>query len=242
LITAMTFIRTQEQHFDAVAAGYDETIPAHVMAHLTRRRVGLAQELAPRGGRVLDVGCGTGTFLRALPPERYERAGVDISSSMLDVARASGLEVKHASSGELPYPDRSFDLATTFAVLHHLIDPSLVRATLHEMCRVLRPGGAVLVWDHNPLNPYWPILMRRMPQDTGDEKLVRARRIVDALREAAMGSIQLRRMTFVPDFTPPRAMRAAAMLESGLERVPGLRLIAAHNVVTARRPSEPDSG
>ena len=35
-----------------------------------------------------------------------------------------------------------------------------------------RPGGRVLVWDHNPRNPYWGRLMARVPQDTGEERLI----------------------------------------------------------------------
>ena len=225
---------TQEEHFDTVASEYDETIPTHVMAHLTRRRVALTRSLAP-SGRVLDVGCGTGTFLRELG-DGYEKVGVDVSDSMLDVARRHGLEVHHASGGDLPFPDDGFDIAVTFAVLHHLIDPALVRATITEMCRVVKPGGAVLVWDHNPLNPYWPILMRRLPQDQGDEKLVPAREILSALNAAGMRDVQLRRWTFMPDFTPPRALKRVSQLEQALERVPGLKLIAAHNVATARKP------
>jgi SAM-dependent methyltransferase len=231
----MTGLRSQEEHFDAVAAEYEETIPSHVMAHLTRRRVALAESLLPPEGRVLDVGCGTGEFLASLPGG-YRKAGADVSEAMLEVARAKGLEVTRAPGDALPYPDDDFDLATTFAVLHHIIDPAKVRGTISEMCRVVRPGGAVLVWDHNPLNPYWPILMRKLPQDQGDEKLVPARLILEALRMSGMADIRLRRWTFMPEFTPKRALPAVARLERRLERVPGLRALAAHNVVTARRP------
>jgi ubiquinone/menaquinone biosynthesis C-methylase UbiE len=229
--------RTQEEHFDAVAGAYDETIPEHIMSRLTRRRVSLATELTPHGGRVLDVGCGTGRFLLELPGDRYERIGVDVSSAMLDVPRRGGIEVHHASGGELPFSSGSFDLVTTFAVLHHLIDPELVRATLREMARVVRPGGAIIVWDSNPLNPYWRVLMRRLPQDQGDEKLVSARRILQALQSTGLVDIRLRRLTFTPDFTPVLAMPFVALLERALERVPGVRTFAAHNVVTARSAS-----
>jgi ubiquinone/menaquinone biosynthesis C-methylase UbiE len=227
-------MRTQEQHFDTVAADYDDTIPSHVMAHLTRRRVELATLLLPAGGRVLDVGCGTGTFLKSLP-ERYERVGVDVSAAMLSSAASMGIEAHHATADHLPFEDASFELVATFAVLHHLIDPAVVRGALQEMCRVVRPGGAVIVWDHNPLNPYWPLLMRRLPQDQGDEKLVPARTVLAVLGEAGMREITLRRLTFTPDFTPPAALGAVTRVERVLERIPGVRTFAAHNVVTARR-------
>ena len=225
-------MKAQDQHFDEIAAEYDSSIPEHVMRHLTERRVELAHSLVP-SGRVLDVGCGTGRFLEGLPAG-YELAGVDVSAGMLEIARQKGLDVVQSSGAELPFADDSFDLVTTFAVLHHLIDPDIVRATLAEMARVLRPGGWMIVWDHNPLNPYWRFLMSRSPQDQGDERLVPARLILESLREADLSEVSLRRMTFTPDFTPPGALPFVARVERGLERVPGVRSIAAHNVVVAR--------
>jgi SAM-dependent methyltransferase len=229
----MSAPRSQQEHFDRVASRYDHTIPAHVMGHLTRRRVDLAQSLAPRG-RVLDVGCGIGTFLRALP-DRYDKVGVDISHAMLEVASSAGLSVTQAGGGELPFEDASFDLVSTFAVLHHLIDRTLVRETIGEMCRVAKLGGAVIVWDHNPLNPYWPILMRRLPQDRGDERLVPARLIRQVLNGCGMTHVHLRRMTFIPDFTPRWGLPIVKRIEPLMERIPALKFMAAHNVFTARR-------
>jgi ubiquinone/menaquinone biosynthesis C-methylase UbiE len=225
-------VKSQDAHFDEIAVEYDISIPDHVIEHLTTRRVGLAESLMP-GGKVLDVGCGTGRFLSALP-DRYEAFGIDVSAGMLDFARKKGLEVKQASGDDLPFDDGSFDLVVTFAVLHHLIDPNIVRASLREMVRVARPGGAVIVWDHNPLNPYWRFLMAKSPQDQGDERLVPARLILETLRHSSAKDVALRRMTFTPDFTPPRALPAVARMELVLERIPLLKLLAAHNVAIAR--------
>jgi SAM-dependent methyltransferase len=226
---------TQEQHFDEVAAEYDESLPKHVVEHLRGRRERLALSLVPKG-RLLDVGCGTGVFLEAMPAASYECVGVDVSEAMVDHARARGLDVTKAPADELPFETGSFDLVTCVAVLHHLIDPDLVDRSVREMARVVRPGGAVMIWDHNPLNPYWPLLMRRLPQDRGDERLVPAKQIVSPLRSAGMEDIVLRRMTFVPDFTPAGALATAARVERVLERVPLVRNLGAHNVVTAFKP------
>jgi SAM-dependent methyltransferase len=225
-------MKSQDVHFDDIAGDYDESIPSHVMEHLDARRVALATSLVP-GGRVLDVGCGTGRFIDALPAG-YDATGIDVSEGMLSRARLKGIEAVQAGADSIPFDDGEFDLVTTFAVLHHLIEPELVRAALHEMARVARPGGAVLVWDHNPLNPYWRILMSRVPQDQGDERLVPAKEIVRGLREAGMGKVTLRRMTFTPDFTPPRALPFVSRVERVLERVPPVNLVAAHNVVVGR--------
>jgi SAM-dependent methyltransferase len=225
-------MKAQEAHFNDVAHEYDESIPEHVMAHLTARRVALAVSLVP-AGRVLDVGCGTGRFLDSLP-NGYERVGIDVSAAMLTEAEAKGLKVLQASGDKLPFADDSFDLVTTFAVLHHLIDRDLVVATLREIARVVRSGGAAVVWDHNPLNPYWRILMARLPQDQGDERLVPARLIVDTLRGEGMRDVRLRRLTFTPDFTPARALAVISRMERALEHVPLINFLAAHNVVTVR--------
>jgi SAM-dependent methyltransferase len=226
---------TQEQHFDEVAAEYDESLPQHVVEHLKARRERLARSLVSRG-RLLDVGCGTGVFLESMSAS-YECVGVDVSVAMVDYARARGLDVAKAPADKLPFESDTFDLVTCVAVLHHLIDPALVDRSVREMVRVVRPGGAVMIWDHNPLNPYWPLLMRRLPQDRGDERLVPAKRIVTPLRSAGMENIVLRRMTFVPDFIPVRALPAVARAEQVLERVPFVRELGAHNVVTSFKPS-----
>ena len=58
-----------------------------------------------------------------------------------------------AHGDDIPFPDDAFDLTYSVAVMHHIAEPPLVRRTLAEMVRVTRPGGRILVWDHNPLNP-----------------------------------------------------------------------------------------
>jgi len=222
-------VQRQDKHFDGVAEEYDESLPDHVMAHLTARRVAFSRALVS-SGKVLDVGCGTGRFLESMSAPGYELTGIDISAGMLEEARERGLDVVEGSSGEMPFADDSFDLVVTFAVLHHLIDPELVRATLREIVRVTRPGGSAVVWDHNPNNPYWKLLMARLPQDQGDEVLVPASLIMDELHRTPARQVTLRRMTFMPDFTPRWAVPAVGRIEAVLERVPLLNRIAAHNV------------
>jgi ubiquinone/menaquinone biosynthesis C-methylase UbiE len=226
--------RSQEAHFDDVASEYDESLPAHVVEHLLQRRVRFARGLVD-GGDLLDVGCGTGRFLTEMQAGPYNAVGVDVSEEMLTHARARGVTVHHASAAALPFPDRSFDLVVSIACMHHLIDPAVVNGAVDEMCRVVRPGGALMIWDHNPLNPYWHILMRRLPQDQGDERLVKARTMVARIEAAELTDISVQRVTFMPDFTPARAVIAVGKIERQLERIPGVRLLAAHNVITARR-------
>jgi hypothetical protein len=91
-----------------------------------------------------------------------------------------------------------------------------------------------VVWDHNPLNPYWPLLMRRVPQDDGSERLVGLREILSGLSGPRVESIESFRSGFVPDFLPPRFLPFGQRLETALERRRPFRWLAAHNVVVAK--------
>jgi 2-polyprenyl-3-methyl-5-hydroxy-6-metoxy-1,4-benzoquinol methylase len=94
------------------------------------------------GGRLLDVGCGSGLYLRAMRRLGWQVAGVEMSSIAVAHARESlGLDVKEGSLEEARYPDAYFDVVTMWHVLEHLPSP---RRALKEVARVLKPGGILL--------------------------------------------------------------------------------------------------
>lgn len=223
-------------HFDEIAQLYDESLPAHVVEHYLAKRTAYVAALCPPG-RVLDVGCGTGALAGRLADRGYQVVGVDPSEGMLEVMRARhpGLEAVAASGTSLPFGDDAFDLALTVAALHHVAEPEAVAQTLGEMTRVSRPAGRILVWDHNPRNPYWSSLMRRVPQDIGEERLIGEREIVEGLAAAGARVLSVQQLGLVPEFVPPGALRVAAAVERLVERTPGLHQFAAHNVIVATK-------
>jgi phosphatidylethanolamine/phosphatidyl-N-methylethanolamine N-methyltransferase len=102
----------------------------------------------PPGGRVLEVGVGTGSSLAAYPA-RYDVVGVDRSPEMLAEARekAQRLGLDHVSLVEgdataLPFPDDDFDVVLAFHVVSVVDHP---RRLMAEVVRVCRPGGTVVV-------------------------------------------------------------------------------------------------
>jgi ubiquinone/menaquinone biosynthesis C-methylase UbiE len=99
------------------------------------------------GGRVLEVGCGTGLLLAKMAKFASDAKGVDLSPGMLSHARRRGLDVIEGSATELPFDDDSFDVACSFKVLAHIKE---VRKALSEMLRVVRPGGTVVAEFYNP--------------------------------------------------------------------------------------------
>jgi SAM-dependent methyltransferase len=224
-------------HFDRVAAVYDDSLPAHVVEHYLRKRVRYVVACCGRG-RALDVGCGTGVLASRLAGAGYAMTGVDPSAGMLEVLRrrAPDVEAVQGSGTALPFDAGAFDLVLSVATFHHIADPGDVRATLAEMVRVARPGGRILVWDHNPRNPYWGRLMARVPQDTGEERLIPEDEVLDGLRSAGAEIVSSQQLGLVPDFVPRPALRAAAAVERGIERTPLIQWLGAHNVVLAAKP------
>jgi SAM-dependent methyltransferase len=229
---------SQKALYDGIAPHYDTSIPAHVAGHYLKKRVALVRSLAAPGAAVLDVGCGTGTLAAAIRQAGLDVYGVDASTGMLAQLGAAGRGAPVAGFCErLPFADGAFDLSITVATLHHITDPGRIAETIGEMCRVTRAGGTVVIWDHNPKNPYWPILMKRIPQDTGEERLVPQEEIVADLNAAGVRDVTAHRSGLVPDFTPPRLLGLVQALEAVVERTPGLNLFCAHNVVVGRKPA-----
>ena len=238
LPTALPDSTEARQHalYTEVAHEYDDVFPRHIADHYIEKRTGLIKDLLPMGGLVLDVGCGTGQLGAAIAGEGYDVFGVDLAPSMIRRARERGLVGTFvAVTTALPFVEDTFDLALTVATLHHLETPGRVAATVSQMARVVRPGGYVVLWDHNPANPYWPILMRRVPQDSGDERLVPLAELLVDVRQAGLWPERVFRSGFTPDFLPARLTQPWRWLERLAEVTPGLNTLAAHNVVVARK-------
>lgn len=227
-------IDSGQTDFDSVADAYDESLPLHVMDHYLEKRSGyIRKNIAP--GKIVDVGCGTGVLAARLSDDGYDVTGVDPFRGMLKYVkqRRPDLNAVHAFGEHLPFADNSFDLSYCVAVMHHVAAPEAVRATLLEMVRVVKPGGHILIWDHNPRNPYWPILMKRVPQDTGAERLIPEHEILDGFEAGGARVIDNRALGFVPDFTPRPLLKAVITAEGVVERVPLLNRLCAHNVILA---------
>jgi SAM-dependent methyltransferase len=221
-------------HFDTIATVYDASLPAHVVEHyLSKRARFVAAQCRPGTG--LDVGCGTGVLAQRLAGLGFEMTGIDPSEGMLEIMRArTDLVTGVQGSGtDLPFATSSFDLVLTVAVMHHIADPHDVRAAIAEMVRVVKPGGTIVIWDHNPRNPYWARLMARVPQDDGSERLISEAELRTGVSVAGGFVRQCVQLGLVPDFTPPALLRAAAGAERLAERAPVLRRFCAHNVMLA---------
>jgi len=114
--------------------------------HERWRRHAKSLQKYKRSGDILDLGCGSGAFLRALKADgvNWHLHGVEISpQSARQAAETTGAEVFVGDVLAAPFPPASFDAITAFDVLEHLHDP---RETLRKITEWLRPGGIFYVF------------------------------------------------------------------------------------------------
>lgn len=100
-------------------------------------------------GTALDVACGTGRHAAWLSAAGHATTGIDATPEMLDIAsrRAPEVDFHVGDFTRLRIEDNTFDFAICALALTHLADPS---QAIHEMARVVRPGGRIVLTDAHP--------------------------------------------------------------------------------------------
>ena len=91
-------------------------------------------------GHVLDYGCGIGDFIKY----RSNTVGADINDHNIEYCQSLGLDAQLIKDGSIPFSDARFDAIVMDNVLEH-IPAKEVEGALHELMRVLRPGGRLLI-------------------------------------------------------------------------------------------------
>ncbi len=149
-------------HFDRQAQAYAESAPK-----VLRETLQAVARLLPYGGSALDVGAGTGLVSRLVARQLDSVVSFDVSGRMLSVGLAEAgpealdrLVGVRGSASSLPFPDASFDLVTSQALLHHVADPATVLA---EMARVSAALGQIIISDMiAPADPALAALQNRL--------------------------------------------------------------------------------
>ncbi|HAV60768.1 MAG TPA: hypothetical protein DCY13_00185 [Verrucomicrobiales bacterium] len=96
--------------------------------------------------RILDVGCGAGQVVGKLTEAGYEAHGVDVSEPNIDRARRFSDRCQLYDGRRLPFADNHFAAAGALNVLEHVEEPE---AFIHELIRVVAPGGRVVLSSPN---------------------------------------------------------------------------------------------
>lgn len=144
----MTIHDSVQRQFGAVAAAYAASAVHAAGPDL----VALAAAAAASGAaRALDIACGAGHTALAIAAHVAEVTALDLTEAMLEQARRlaeergiANITFQLGAAEQLPFADGSFDLVTSRYAAHHFPRPA---AVLHEIARVLRPGGIFLLAD-----------------------------------------------------------------------------------------------
>jgi SAM-dependent methyltransferase len=112
--------------------------------------------------RLLEVGCGTGYWLREFikwgaRPEHL--AGIDLLADRIGEARRlcpQAVQLQCGSAAALPFPDETFDLVLQSTVFTSVLDSGMKQRMAAEMLRVLREDGLILWYDYHVNNPSNP--------------------------------------------------------------------------------------
>jgi demethylmenaquinone methyltransferase/2-methoxy-6-polyprenyl-1,4-benzoquinol methylase len=164
-----------QRMFDRIAGPYD-MMNRVMTAGLDRRWRELAAEATGlgNGANALDVCCGTGDLAIALARvvgRGGQVTGLDFSSEMLERARrkprqdgAAEISWVQGDATAMPFADNSFSAVTIGFGLRNLPDPE---AGLHELARVVRPGGKVVVLEitqppSGPMKPFYGVWFNRV--------------------------------------------------------------------------------
>jgi phosphatidylethanolamine/phosphatidyl-N-methylethanolamine N-methyltransferase len=143
---------TGDLELESVASAYDRWAPVYDLTFGAVFRRGRNASIAAAervGGRILEVGVGTGISLPDYSPKNT-LFGVDISESMLRKAqkRVAELGLRHVEglavmdAEKLDFPDASFDVVVAQYVVTAVPNPE---AALDEFARVLKPGGEIVI-------------------------------------------------------------------------------------------------
>lgn len=117
------------------------------------------RQLPPDCKRLLDIGCGPGTFIGTLP-DTIDATGTDLATAQIDYANASYGTASHrflcVSAGPMPFEANTFDAVTLVELIEHL-DLPVIEGLLAEGLRVLKPGGKLILTTPNYAS-FWPLL------------------------------------------------------------------------------------
>jgi len=151
-------LQQQDHSYELATAGHLEAAAEHVrnfrhMKPLTQA----ARSYLPykRNGFLLDVGCGFGAFLGAAKSVGWKACGVEVASLPASVA-ARYHNVFQGYLSDAPYERDSFDVVRLNNVIEHASSP---RALVHDIGRVLRPGG--LLYISTPNVDSWSMALQR---------------------------------------------------------------------------------
>lgn len=130
------------QYDDLAGSWWDERGRFAMLQWICAARARLVPPASRAGSLLVDVACGGGLLAPHVAGLGHRHVGVDLSPTAAVVARAHGVQVVRGDAQRLPFADGVADVVVAGEVLEHVPD---LAAAVGEACRVLRPGGTLVV-------------------------------------------------------------------------------------------------
>lgn len=169
---------------------------------------------------VLDLGCGDGAtalYMSELFPA-FLIKGIDVSGESISVAKKRAVlnaEFSHYDGTKIPYSENRFDLVFVAGVLHHVAEEKQF-SLVAEIARVLKPGGRLYLFEHNPSNPFTRYLVNTCVFDKG-VKLLSSSRCQELIRR---NELEIKDKRYTIFFPRARFFKWLHKLEPMLARIP----------------------
>ena len=234
----------QQIHFDNIASSYDEQMPEHIREFLlvkkTRLTVKSLKKYGILKGRGIDLGCGTGWYLRRISEYGYEMVGIDNSTLLIEEAKTnnkdSNVLIKKCDILDLKFDAESFDFAYCINSLHHLRNEDEFNKALLEIYRVLKRGGLLIIHELNTfflfkvyLNYLFPLTSKI--DKFGGENWIESKKI---FRQNLYQVKEIYFYTFFPHIIPRSLFNLFRKINSFMERI-SLRKIGVHYMAVLRK-------
>lgn len=153
--------------------------------------------------KILDFGGGIGTsvpyFRKYFPGS--DLTCLDVSQKSLELAKERFPDMAtftHFDGITIPFADNSFDIVLAACVFHHIDHDKHLRL-LYEVKRVLKTGGTIFIFEHNPLNPLTVHAVNTCPFDE-NAHLISGRMMKRNFHKLELNCIKIRYRLFFPKF------------------------------------------
>ncbi|MDO8489356.1 MAG: methyltransferase domain-containing protein [Candidatus Omnitrophota bacterium] len=232
-------------HFDTIASRYDEQLPDHIREFLLVKKTRLTLKTLNKygiksGAKGIDLGCGTGWYLKNISEYGYNMSGLDSSARLIDEAKninqGNGVKLEVADILKLEYPENSFDFAYCINSLHHLRDNTQFNQAISEIHRVLKKGGLLIIHELNTfflfrlyMNYIFPLTNRI--DRFGGENWVMPKKLA---RQKLFEVKEIYYYTFFPHIIPKFLFGFFSRINNYLERV-SLRKFGVHYMAVLKK-------
>jgi ubiquinone/menaquinone biosynthesis C-methylase UbiE len=193
-----------------------------------------------KNANILEIGCGTGIFTKALAKTCKNITAIDISPDLLKIAKA-----KTGKSGKVKFlvrnayatdfKNNNFDYVYGCSILHHLD----MDKALKELIRILKPGGKIIFTEPNHLNPQ--IIIERSPFfrkyffNSPDETAFFRGQLLKQLKRYGFKNIDIVPFDFLHPYTPNYLIKYIKPMGLFMEKLPLVKEISGSLLIMAEK-------